>query len=774
LGNKIYFSLSQIVLEKSLRVSLSQNIQFSLGDIINFGTVDSQKFGGISNGLIYLIATPISTVIGLAYLYNLLGFAIFPPLVVIILLMWLNFVIVKKGIGFQKEYMKIKGVRLTKTDEVFSNIRFVKSNGLESFFCEKINETRATELYWLKYINYRVIDSITNAGFSSSVMLVLLFVCYVFMGNTLNVATIFTTMSVLRTFQDSLSFLPTIFASFFDLLVSSERLTNYLASDERQRADNKYTKEGEYDVILENATFYWQINAKDESKNLKASSHNAHITKKKIEDFIEPLISTNKSDSFKSSQVFAFELVDLNISIKKGELVAVIGKSGSGKTSLIMSILNELQFPKESNIKFAVNGNIALVTQKPWIRNDTLMENILFGKAYNEEEYKRALKLSSLEEDLEILPLKDNTIIGDKGINVSGGQKVRIAIARALYQDSELMIMDDPLSALDINVGDAVFKQAILNNTKSRTRIIVTHNISYLKYFDKIVFLDKGRIQYFGDYENLIVLDAFIELKTILEETSLFQSNSQTKVNQEEIHETNEYKEEDESMEIETENESSKIGSEDNLLNHTAHEEVTRMNLDTEMKEKGKVNLALVLSYLKLGRFLYLIVPIIGAIVFMILTSLKYFFYKQQGSMNPAVFDKFHFLKVSLAIEIGLVIIGTLRGVFTLFFGLSVSFKLNTLIVFRLIHASVNNFFNKNPVGKILNRLSTDVETIDRSIPIMMTFFMNISANILLNLILIVVLSSPFLLLFLVLYFYIVLKLQRKFKKSYVEMTRIN
>ena len=239
LGFKLNFSLSQIVLEKTLRVSLNQNIKFSLGDIINFGTVDVQKFSSISSNLVYLIATPISAVLGLTYLYKLLGVAIFPPLGVLAILMWINFVVVNRSMHYQKEYMKLRGQRLKKTDEVFNNIRFVKANGLESFFTEKIDQSRASELEWLRYICYRIIYSITNSWLSSSVMYVLLFVCYIYMGNTLTVATIFTTISVLRTFQDSLSYLPTIFASFVDLLVSSERLTLFLASEERMILKNE-------------------------------------------------------------------------------------------------------------------------------------------------------------------------------------------------------------------------------------------------------------------------------------------------------------------------------------------------------------------------------------------------------------------------------------------------------------------------------------------------------------------------------------------------------
>jgi len=782
LGNKLYFSLSQIILEKTLRVSLNQNTKFSLGDIINFGTVDAQKFSGISSNLVYLIATPLSTVIGLTYLYNLLGIAIFPPLFVLFILMWINFVIVKRSMHFQKEYMKLRGQRLKKTDEMFNNIRFVKANGLESFFSEKIDQARASELEWLKYIFYRIIYSITNSWFSSSVMYVLLFVCYIYTGHTLTVATIFTTLSVLRTFQDSLSYLPTVFASFVDLLISSERLTLYLASEERQMLKNDYDPASGYDLELKNINFHWSSppsTSNDGKGNEDTKSSQDTVSQKT--DLTEPLIKNDSANS--KEQAVGFELKNFNIKVKKGELVAIIGKSGSGKSSLMMGLLNELQYIENPDMKFALNPNIALVSQKPWIRNDTLKANVIFGSESNQALYAQSIRFAALEEDLEILPQKDQTIIGDKGINVSGGQKVRIAIARALYQQSEVVLMDDPLSALDVNVGEFIFKNAILGSLKDKTRLIITHNISYLKHFDKIIFMDNGEVHYFGDYETLCELPAFIELKKILEETSLFKS----------VQEENDLEDQEEEQAVieEPEGHESQPRKESKLAETksvpslvlkrmkskkegTSTLNVARVNFEQEINEKGEVNWRLIWSYLRLGNSFYLLVPIIGVIIFMVLSSYRYFFYNQQGKLNSNEFDKFYFIKVTFFLELGFVLIGLFRGLFVLLFGLSVASKLNTLLIFKMLHSSITGFFNKNPVGKILNRLSSDIETIDRVIPFTMIYFLNMAANIALNLILMVALSSPYLIVFMLVYFTVVIRIRSRSMKAYVEMTRVN
>lgn len=783
MGLKTFFSLSELILEKTLRISLNQDHKFSLGDVINFGTVDAKKFGGISWSLVYMISIPISSVIGITYLYYLMGISIVPAFAAVFVLMYINYRYVKKGIVYQKEYMKVRGQRLKKTDEVFNNIRFIKSSGLEMFFCNKLDETRKEELNWLKYMSYRMTYTIWNSWLSSSVLTVVLLFCYIWLGNTLTVAKIFTAMSILRTFQDSLAYLPNVIGTFFDFIVSSERLTEYLTAEEKKTAENSYKPGDAYDIVLKGANFYWKD---PPPKEVPKGTDDSKIDASQKSDLNEPLITDDneQSEAQKSQKRAIFELMNFNLEIGKGELVAIIGKSGAGKTSFILSLLSELSFHENENFVFSVNPSISLVLQKPWIRNDTMRENILFGLDFDEDRYQRVLRLSCLDEDLHHFAQGDQTIIGDKGVNVSGGQRARIAIARALYQDKNLIIMDDPLSALDVNVGDTIFRQTILQQLHGKTRLIAIHNISYLKYFDKILFLDKGTIRYFGGYNDLVKLQEFAELVRILQETSLFQSKDQLEAEAKHHDILEPDKQEVESVDDDPQLHETKItdetriteSQEDKLLKTKTEisKTTTQMNIDEELKEKGEVNLKLFFKYLRLGRAIFLLFPMLGASMYIVFSAYRYFFYNEQGDLPPEQFNRSYFMKVTIILEIGFVTFGTLRGFFCLMFGLDVSRKLNSLIIFRMMHASVIKFFNKNPVGKILNRLSDDIETIDRSIPISTSYFFNVTSNILLNMILLLMLSSPFLIVFLVIYFVIIFRMQRVFTKSYKEVTRLN
>ena len=181
------------------------------------------------------------------------------------------------------------------------------------------------------------------------------------------------------------------------------------------------------------------------------------------------------------------------------------------------------------------NPRLSFVSQKPWIRNATLKENILFGRPEEQPLYDNCVKYAGLTDDLKILKDGDNTIIGDKGINLSGGQKVRVALARALYAPTELYLFDDPLSALDVNVGNWVFRKALKGYLRGRTRLVVTHNLGYLKEFDRIVFMDKGRIVFDGTYQEILNKEFYLELRNIMDQTRLVSEEKFLKDHQGEV-----------------------------------------------------------------------------------------------------------------------------------------------------------------------------------------------------------------------------------------------
>ena len=216
-------------------------------------------------------------------------------------------------------------------------------------------------------------------------------------------------------------------------------------------------------------------------------------------------------------------LKNIDLKIKKGSCVAIIGKTGSGKSSLLNSIFNEMFedrskktccSKKRQTIK--IRGSVSYLPQSAKFMSKTMKENILFFSEYEENQYKDAIYYSAMSDDLDILLDKDQTMLGDKGVNLSGGQKTRLGIARCLYSNKDIIILDDPISALDINVGKFVMENTIKGYLKNKTRIITTHAIAYLKYFDYIYIMDQGEIVQHGSYDFIKQTEEYKEIQNII------------------------------------------------------------------------------------------------------------------------------------------------------------------------------------------------------------------------------------------------------------------
>lgn len=193
-------------------------------------------------------------------------------------------------------------------------------------------------------------------------------------------------------------------------------------------------------------------------------------------------------------------LSDINLTVIERQLVAVVGSVGSGKSSLLQVILKEL--PKTGG-KMIISGNVCYAAQEPWIFTGTVRKNILFGEEMNTERYNKVVGICALERDLKTFPCGDNTIVGERGVLLSGGQKARICLARAVYKEADIYLLDDPLSAVDANVGKQIFQECILGHLKRKCVILVTHQLQYLGDVDQIVVLENGKIIAEGNYEDL-------------------------------------------------------------------------------------------------------------------------------------------------------------------------------------------------------------------------------------------------------------------------------
>nr|CAD7404219.1 unnamed protein product [Timema poppensis] len=190
----------------------------------------------------------------------------------------------------------------------------------------------------------------------------------------------------------------------------------------------------------------------------------------------------------------------ISLTVHPGRLLAVIGPVGSGKSSLLQMMLKELPL---SSGKLSVNGKISYASQEPWLFAGSVRQNILFGQPYVRERYSQVVRVCALKRDFQLLPYGDRTIVGERGVSLSGGQRARINLARAVYMEADIYLLDDPLSAVDTHVGKHLFEDCISNFLRDKACLLVTHQLQYLKQVDHIVILNYGKIEAEGTYYEL-------------------------------------------------------------------------------------------------------------------------------------------------------------------------------------------------------------------------------------------------------------------------------
>uniref|UniRef100_A0A6B0VFE5 Putative abc transporter c family member n=1 Tax=Ixodes ricinus TaxID=34613 RepID=A0A6B0VFE5_IXORI len=363
---------------------------------------------------------------------------------------------------FQKQQMAFKDLRLRLTNEILNGIKVIKLNAWEPPFIEKVKKVRTKELSSLR--KYSLLQSAFGFIWAITPFAALLASFGTFLlvnrSNQLSPSLAFTCLSLFMLLRLPVYILPEVVSRFIKCKVSLKRLSEFLDEEDLKEDMVGGIPEEGAAVTLSHATFSW-------SKE------------------VPPVLK------------------DVNLNVKAGSLVAVVGSVGSGKSSLLSAVLGALEKVSGS---VDVQGRIAYVAQQSWIQNATLKENIIFTNSVDEDRYRKVVEACALIPDLDMLPGGDNTQVGDKGFNLSGGQKLRISLARAVFHDADVYLLDDPFSAVDIHVASHLFDHVVGPSgiLKSKTRILMTHSVTFLSQADWIVYLENGRVQEQGTYNDLL------------------------------------------------------------------------------------------------------------------------------------------------------------------------------------------------------------------------------------------------------------------------------
>jgi ATP-binding cassette, subfamily C (CFTR/MRP), member 1 len=274
---------------------------------------------------------------------------------------------------------------------------------------------------------------------------------------------------------------------------------NFLLAGER-KDDIKFDGSMPQAIDLEHASFIWEpMPSNERGTNKPPPPILNDIVPAKIGSCQEIPLDTGKSEETCASKLHM--LSELTFSVGQNELLAVIGPVGSGKSSLLSSLAGDMRLVEGVA---RMGASRAYCPQQAWIQSTTIRNNILFGKEYEKEWYNRVVEACALRPDFNIFPAADETEVGERGVTLSGGQKQRIDLARAICSNADIILLDDPLSAVDTHVGNHIMDNAICGLLKGKCWIVATHQLHVPNRFDRIILMNNGSIDAIDTFENLM------------------------------------------------------------------------------------------------------------------------------------------------------------------------------------------------------------------------------------------------------------------------------
>lgn len=510
--------------QKILRLRSTKDV--SSGELVNICASDGQRlYEAVSVGCL-LAGGPLVGMLGLTYTTYFLGPTALVGSAIFIIFYPTMMLASRMTAYFRKKCVAVTDRRVRLMNEILGCMKFIKMYCWETPFANNIQKVRSEERRNLEWAG--CVQSLTLGV--APVVVVIASVCtftlHMALGYDLTAAQAFTVVAVFNSMTFALKVTPLAVRALSEGSVAVKRFQKLFMMEDRELISVK--TEDPYNVVeFKDATLAWEKTCGSQLKKsrtqlkrggmkrvLRREKLSLYIiteeNKGKIEEPNAEHLLTHMEQESPQSTISSTQSIRpplhktlhrIDLCIQKGSLVGVCGGVGSGKSSLLSALLGQMTLLGGS---VSVNGGFAYVAQQAWILNDSLRENILFGKKYNEEKYNAVLEACCLFPDIIELPYGDMTEIGERGANLSGGQRQRVSLARALYSERPILLLDDPLSAVDARVGSRLFHSAIRPAAKGKTVIFVTHQLQYLPECDDVVLMKDGQIAEHGTHTQLM------------------------------------------------------------------------------------------------------------------------------------------------------------------------------------------------------------------------------------------------------------------------------
>ncbi|XP_025834708.1 probable multidrug resistance-associated protein lethal(2)03659 isoform X5 [Agrilus planipennis] len=698
LGMKMRVASCSLIYRKALRLSKTALGQTTVGQVVNLLSNDVNRFDVAVIFAHQLWVGPLETIIVTYFMYQLVGIS-----AVIGIFFLLMFIPLQFYLGKQTSVLRLKialrtDERVRLMNEIIQGIQVIKMYTWEKPFAKLVALSRRYEIKAIRATSYIRGIALSFIMFSTRISIFASILAYVLLqtgfAETINAEQVFVLTAFYNILRPSMTvFFPQGIAQVAEANVSVNRLNKFMLYEETIVPAKSPETSGKSDG---------QLNSSDETNRLTDSL--------KDDAFRDDIAINVQNASAKwSSTSIENTLTNVNLRVKKGSLVAVIGPVGSGKTSLLHVILKELPV-MQGNVD--VNGVVSYASQEPWLFAGSVRQNILFGQSLDRERYKTVVRKCALERDFTLLPYADKTIVGERGVSLSGGQRARINLARAVYKDADIYLLDDPLSAVDAHVGKQLFESCIAGYLKEKTVILVTHQLQYLKDADRIVILEDGLLKAEGTYSEL--QDSGLDFAKLLNDQS-------------------------DETEIETDKSQprQRLQSIQSISSNTDDKGPVPMEVE-EQKGAGAIGSYVYKAYFKAGGnicvifnmfmlfFLSQVAASLGDYFITFWVNLEQLQAENgsYASKSPEQETKIFFripsqnvcIYIYTGLIVGTVILSLIRSFVFFAVCMRSSTKLHDNMFDSITHATMR-FFNTNSSGRILNRFSKDMGQIDELLP---------------------------------------------------------
>ncbi|XP_036142952.1 multidrug resistance-associated protein 4-like [Monomorium pharaonis] len=518
-GMRIRVACSSLLYRKLLRLNKASVNQIGTGQVINLLSNDVTRFDQLTKFLNFIWTVPLQITIAGYIMWQKIGFSTLVgigSLLITVMIAQVFFSIYNRKLRALIAPLTDRRVQLM--SELVVGIQVVKMYAWEKPFSKIVNVIRELEINKIKFSSYIRAVCLAILVFTQRLSLYFTLITFVLTGNNLTadvtyeMATFFSILELTAAFSFSQALI-----IMGETMVSINRLEDLLLMEEvnmghseknsqlhSQKSNNATNPENRTDkYISKNGSF--RFSEVQRLSDLPVCVKFQHVSANWISGKLPPT------------------LCNINLIIKPGQLCAVVGAVGSGKSSILHLLLKELNpgagsvtliqdsskniiQDNLSNGYFTDNPDlrISYASQEPWLFGGTVRDNILFGQPYDKARYTQVANVCALKKDFRQFPQRDMTMVGDRGVSLSGGQRARINLARAVYRQADLYLLDDPLSAVDTRVARHLYSECITDYLHDKTRVLVTHQLQFLKRADHIVVLDQGFIKMQGSYNELV------------------------------------------------------------------------------------------------------------------------------------------------------------------------------------------------------------------------------------------------------------------------------